>query len=182
MPKSYPIPCTKEEVDALIKEAEDNDFYYTLFMVARTTGRRLGEYYNVKVEDIKFDKNVMETEVKKRRAYVKKEALLREDIAVLLRQFISRRKLKEGDYVFREVKYRAIQHAVTSYASKANIPHKVSFHNFRHYFITELVRKGWHYDEIAKLTGHTSPSTILNYDHALIEDIRAKADEAIQNI
>lgn len=182
MPKSYPVPCTKEEINALIEAAQESEFYYTLFMVAKTTGRRLGEYYALKVSDIDFEKKVMMTEILKRRQRVKKEALLRDDIIPLLKRFIVRNHLKPDDYVFREVGYRQIQNAVSKYAKAAGITHKVSFHNFRHYFITELVKQGWHYDRIAKLTGHSTPGTILSYDHALATDLREEADVAIKDI
>ena len=171
MVKVAPVPCSKEEIDKILESAGDNDFYYTLFTVAKTTGRRLGEYYGVKVEDIDFEKRIMMTNVLKRRAYIKKEAILTEEVAKLLRQYIIRNRLKVGDYVFRKVSYRQIQHAISQYAKKAGTPHKVSFHNFRHYFVTELVRKGWSYDQISKLTGHSSPSTLVFYDSSVASDI-----------
>jgi integrase len=182
MPKKSPVPCTKEEIDALIKEVADNDFYWTLFNLAKTTGRRLGEYYSLKVSDIDFDKNIMMTEILKRRIKVRREAILREDISLMLKQFIARSRLKETDFVFQSMSYRAIQNAVTSAAKKAGINHAVSFHNFRHYFITSLVRKGWKYDEIAKLTGHSTPQTILFYDHALPSETMDKALAGIEDM
>jgi integrase/recombinase XerD len=182
MVKTFPVPCTKEEINALIEASQESEYYYTLFMLAKTTGRRLGEYYSLRVGDIDFEKKVMVTEILKRRQRVRKEALLRDDIIPLLKRFIVRSRLKPEDFVFHEVGYRQIQNAVPKYAKAAGITHKVSFHNFRHYFITELVKQGWHYDRIAKLTGHSTPATILSYDHALATDIREEADIAIKDI
>jgi len=180
--KTPPIPCSKEEIDMILKAAEENEFYYTLFMVAKTTGRRLGEYYQVRVRDINFETNIMMTEVLKRRAKVQKEAILTEDVARLLKQYIARNKLRDFDFLFRKVGYRQIQYAISNYAKKAGVPHKVSFHNFRHYFITELVRKGWHYDKIIKLTGHSNPGTLTHYDHAVASDVKAEALEALRDM
>lgn len=45
MPKTDIIPCTKEEIDALLEATIENDFYYMFFLVAKTTGRRIGELY-----------------------------------------------------------------------------------------------------------------------------------------
>lgn len=182
MPKQIPVPCTKEEIEKIIQQVADDDFYWTLFNLAKTTGRRLGEYYALKVDDIDFNRNIMTTWILKRRARVKKEAVLRADVALLLRQFIIRNGLKENDYVFRAKAYRSIQNAVTSAAKKAGINHPVSFHNFRHYFITSLVKQGWHYDQIAKLTGHSTPSTILFYDHAQASDMIEMAQQGIKNM
>jgi hypothetical protein len=45
MPKSEIIPLTKEEMDKLMDVSIENDFYYMFFLVAKTTGRRIGELY-----------------------------------------------------------------------------------------------------------------------------------------
>ena len=71
---------------------------------------------------------------------------------------------------------------VKKYAKKSNIPHNVSFHNFRHYFITSLVKKGWSYDKIAKLTGHSSVGTLAHYDHSVASDIQEDALNALNDM
>ena len=224
MVKTIPVPCSKEEIDRIIDAAAGDEFYYTLFMVAKTTGRRLGEYYGepemktigrkplikngepqldkngkpkmvdikertgryiggVQVKDINFEKGVMMTQVlKKRRNHSGKEAVLTDEVSRLLRQYVLRNKLKDDDYVFRKVSYRQIQNAITSYAKKSNVNHNVSFHNFRHYFVTELYKKGLTYDQIAKLTGHSSPTTLLHYDHSVASELKGKVLDALQGI
>lgn len=182
MPKTDIIPCTREEMDKLIDYSIKNDFYYMLFKVARKTGRRLGEYYDVQVKDIDFERKVMLTKVLKRRQKVFKEALLDDELINLIRKFINREKLKLDDYLFRKVSYREIQHIVTAYAEKCGIPHKVSFHNFRHYFITELSKLGYSHSDIIKLTGHSNTSTLTTYDHTIASDIRDRVIKDIENI
>ena len=86
------------------------------------------------------------------------------------------------DYLFRKVGYRQIQNRIGSYAKKAGIKHKVSFHNFRHYFVTELFKMGWTYDKIAKLTGHSSVGTLVTYDHTVASDLGDKARMDIKDI
>lgn len=182
MPKKEPIPCTKEEMDALIEASIDDEFFYMLFKVARKTGRRLGEYYEVKVKDLDFDRKVMMTQVLKRRKKVEKEAILDDELIYLIKTYIRKNNLKLDDYLFRKVGYRQIQNRVASYARKAGIQHAVSFHNFRHYFVTQLFKKGWTYDKIAKLTGHSSVGTLANYDHTVASDLGEKAREDIKDI
>jgi len=182
MVKSIPIPCTKEEMDNLITATIADDFYYMFFQVARKTGRRLGEYYGVQVKDIDFDRRIMMTQVLKRRARVQKEAILDDELMILIQRYILKNNLKLEDYLFRKVSYRQIQNKVKYYAKKANIDHNVSFHNFRHYFVTELFRAGWTYDKISKLTGHSSVGTLALYDHTVASDIAGEAREAIKNL
>jgi len=182
MPKTNPIPCSKEEMDKIIDASINDDFFYMFFKVARKTGRRLGEYFDVKVKDINFERGIMMTKVLKRRQKIEKEAILDEELMQLIKRYISREKLKLEDYLFRKVGYRQIQNRVTFFAKKAGITHKVSFHNFRHYFVTELFKKGWTYDKIAKLTGHSSVGTLVNYDHTVASDLAKEAREDIKDI
>ena len=182
MVKTNPVPCSKEEMDAIINASIDDDFFYMLFKVARKTGRRLGEYYEVKVKDLDFERRIMMTQVLKRRKKVYKEAILDEELIMLIKRYISQHQLKLDDYLFRKVGYRQIQNKIKFYSKKAGINHKVSFHNFRHYFVTELFKKGWTYDKISKLTGHSSAGTLASYDHTVASDLGEKAREDIKNI
>jgi len=182
MPKTEPIPCTKEEMDAILNAAMEDDFFFMLFKVARKTGRRLGEYFDVQVKDVDFDKRIMMTKVLKRKKKVMKEAILDDELIYLIKSYVQRHKLKLEDYLFRKVGYRQIQNKIVSYSKKAGIKHKVSFHNFRHYFVTELFKKGWTYDKIAKLTGHSSVGTLVNYDHSVASDIAVEARADIMDI
>jgi len=177
-----PVPCTQEEMNALIMASAENEYIYTLFMVAKTTGRRISEYYQVQVKDIDFEKGIMMTQVLKRKRKVEKEAVLMPDVAVLLQRWIVKNKFKLDDYIFQKKSKRQIQNLVIKYAKKAGIKHVVTFHNFRHYFVTALFRKGWSYDRIAKLTGHSTPGTLVHYDHAVASDIKEDALEALKGI
>tara|TARA_R100001530_G_scaffold64414_1_gene46275 strand:- start:336 stop:884 length:549 start_codon:yes stop_codon:yes gene_type:complete len=182
MPKSIPTPCTKQEIDSLIEAAIDNDFFYTLFKLAKKTGRRLGEYYEIMVKDIDWENKTVLTKVLKRRKRIEKEALLDDDMIHLLKRFIQKEGLKLDDYLFHKYSYRHIQNRVTHYAKKAEINHPVSFHNFRHYLITGLIKSGMSYDQVSKITGHSSVGTISVYDHSVASDIREKAMDAMRDL
>lgn len=182
MPKTFPVPCTKEEMDKILEAASEDDFFYMLFKVARKTGRRLGEYHDVQVKDVDFDLKIMKTKVLKRRQRIEKDAILDDELVYLIKSYVQRSRLKLDDYLFRKVGYRQIQNRIKSYAKKAGITHVVSFHNFRHYFVTELFKKGWTYDKIAKLTGHSSPGVLASYDHTVATDLAMEAREDIRNI
>lgn len=182
MVKTFPVPCTKEEINKMLDAVVVDDFYYTLFYIAKSTGRRLGELVKVRVKDINYENKTMMTQVLKRRKRVEKEAILDPTAIQLLRKLIGQNKLKLDDLVFGQYKYRTIQKAVEMTAKEAGIPHKVSFHNFRHYFVTELLKQGWSYDRIAKLTGHSTPATLVSYDHAVAADIKEDALEALKRL
>lgn len=225
MPKTQIVPCSKEEIDKIINASIDNDYFYMLFNVAKTTGRRLGEFYGVqkktetgrkiigkkteydmegkeialsktipiyrktnewdygvKVKDVDLDKGIMKVWVLKRRQFIQDETILTPEIVKIIAHYIIKTKKLPEDYLFRDYSYRGIQQGIKSYAKKAGITHKVSFHNFRHYFVTELKRKGWGNDMIAKLTGHKTPSVLSLYDHIVATDIKEKALRDIRDI
>lgn len=188
MVKKPPVPCTKEEMDALLNAAMEDDFSYLLFKVARKTGRRLGEYYDIQVKDIDPERKTMMTKVLKRKQKITKEAILDDDLLYLIQRHINRCALRLDDYLFRwqkkdkAISMRQIQNKVKKYSKMAGIPHNVSFHNFRHYFITELFKIGWSYERISKLTGHSSVGTLAIYDHSVASDIADDARDAIRNL
>lgn len=194
MVKTYPTPISKEEMDKLIEASMEDDFFHMLFVVAKSTGRRLGEYYGVydkklkqwdggvRVKDVNFDNKIMVTRVLKRGKRVEKEALLNDESVRLIKQYVAKHKLKLDDYLFRKCSYRNIEYAVKKYAKKAGIDKNVQFHNFRHYFITQMSRAGWSWDRIAKLTGHSNPGTLVNYDHAVARDVEDDARKILDDI
>lgn len=183
MVKTQVEPMSKEEINSLLLIAKEKDeYYHTLFLLAKTTGRRLGELTQILVKDIDFDKGIMVTQVLKRRKRVEKEAILSPEVVSKLKKYVKNNKLKLDQTVFGNKSHRAIQKAVKVYAAKAGITKNFVFHNFRHYFVTELVRKGWSHDKIAKLTGHANPSTLANYDHAVASDIKEDALKALEDL
>lgn len=183
MVKQKTVPATPNEVQAVLKVAEGVPFYDMLFYIASKTGRRLGEYMSIQVKDIDWEKNIMICKVNKtRRRDVYRDIQLDEKGAYMLKTFIASHALKMEDYPFQAVSERAVQFAVKKYAKKAGLQKNFTFHNFRHYFVTELLKKGWSYDQIVKVTGHRSITSLAWYDHAVPADLRAKLFQAMETM
>jgi len=188
MVKAAPIPCTKEEMNSIIAAAKEDRYAYLLFKVARKTGRRLGEYYDIQVKDFNAEKKIMLTKVLKRKKRILKEAVLNDELVFMIESHIRDCGLQLDDYIFRwqkkdkKISMRQIQNKVKTYSKLAEVPHNVSFHNFRHYFVTELFKLGWSYEKISKLTGHSSIGTLVIYDHSVASDIADDARDAIRDI
>jgi len=219
--KKPPEPLTPEEMDSLITASAGSNFYYMLFNVAKTTGRRIGELYGVEKKEVVGEKEsgkktkkgepvmmkvykytgdyrfgvkvkdivqepdgtaTMKVWVLKRRTYAQDETILQKPVADLVFKYIRRHNLKLDDYVFRGKSYRSIQQAVTSFGKKAGINKNVMFHTFRHFFITHFLKKGWSYNQVAKLTGHKAVGSLASYDHMVPRDLRDKALEDLKGI
>ena len=97
--------------------------------------------FGVQVKDIDFNKNTMKVWVLKRREYVQDESVLIPEVARLVKHYILKNQLKEDDFLFRRYDYRTLQNGIKRFAEKAGIKHNVTIHNFRHYLVTELIRK-----------------------------------------
>jgi len=140
--------------------------------------------YGLKVKDIIFvddGTSIMKTWILKRRNFVQDESIVPREVTNLLKTFIRVNKLTLEDHLFHRVGYRAIQKAVQSYGKKANINKNVSFHSFRHFFITDLLKKGWSHDKIKKITGHKSIMSISSYDHVLTSDLKKQLLEDLDS-
>jgi len=138
----------------------------------------------VQVKDIDFEKGIMKVWVLKRKTDMQDETILTAEAIRVIRAYINRHRLKLEDHLFRKEGrgMRALQKIIKRYGKKAGIEHEITIHNFRHYFITELKRKGWTSEEIIKLTGHKTTTTLAIYDHIVAYDIRDKALEAIKDL
>lgn len=182
MAKKAPDILTSEEVDALVEAASNSGYYYTLFNVAKYTGRRLGEIYNIRVMDIDFENKTIGMMVLKRRARVKKDAVMTDDLAKLIKRYIEKRRLKLEDYLFHKYQKRTIQYAIKKYAKKAGIKKNVMFHSFRHHFVTQLTKRGWTPYQIIQLTGHSNIGGLNPYSHMVLEDVKEDALKTLKEI
>lgn len=140
--------------------------------------------YGVKLKDIDFEKGLMKVWVLKRRQYIQDETILLPEVVRVISGYARKNRLKLEDYVFRRKgrTLRQIQNVLKTYGKKAGVEHSISVHNFRHYFITELKRKGWPNDKIMKLTGHKTAATLSIYDHVLASDIKEDALEDLKDL
>lgn len=138
----------------------------------------------LKVSDLHLDRNIMFTEVLKRRKRVKKECIVVPELVPLFEKHIKKNHLKYDDHVFRipGYSYRTLQKKIGQYARRSGLKKNFTLHNFRHYTITELVRAGLPYSDIQKITGHSSLSTLSSYDHALASDIKDRVMGKLEEI
>jgi len=195
MPKQAPTPLTRAEIDSILQHARATDaFDYMFLRVLRKCGRRLGELYGlyikrehkwkygVIVQDFDFNTNSFETFILKRRSYRRKLAFLDPGTMLLIQRHIKKYKLGPEDHIFRRKSYRALQRLPAKYAKMAGIKKCVMCHSFRHFFITYCKSRGMPYEDIQKLTGHSSLASLSTYDHSDIFIIEKQARSIVANV
>lgn len=138
--------------------------------------------YGVKLKDIDLEEGIMKIWVLKRRKYTQDETVLTAESIRLLTRYIKNNKFRLEDHIFRRRSLRTLQNRIKMYSKKAQIPHEVVLHNFRHYFVTELRRLGWRDEDIKILTGHKSVSSLSTYQHIVASDLKEKVLEDLKNI
>jgi integrase len=174
---------TKEMADKILdaaRKANDEDHLF-LLLLART-GRRLGEILGITPRDINFGDKILWTNIEKtRRAGSRGMAFLDEYTANLLRDFIGSKGLSRDERLFKR-SVRTYQRLPLKYSKLAGLDIYISVHGFRHYVITSLRQLGWSWENIQKVSGHKSVTSLAVYDHTdarLVEGDFRKALEAL---
>lgn len=172
--KKLPPVMSPEEVRALI-DTIDNVKHRTVVVLLYSTGMRLSEISNLKIEDI--DSKAMRIKVVQGKGAKDRYTLLSEAVLQELRAYwlIYRPKVylfngaKEG----RPLSVRSIQKLVQKALTRLGLQHKYySVHTLRHCFATHLVDGGCDLHTVRELLGHSDLKTTARYLHLSSERTR----------
>ncbi len=164
---SLPKVISPEQVGLLIEHGAI--FKHKVFItLLYSTGLRLGEALNLRVEDVEAAS--MRIRVNKGKGKKDRYTLLSPDLLDMLR-FYFRAFRPEGGWVFNG-KYRGkkwsekgAQQAVLEARRAAKLPEFVTAHVLRHCFATHLLQNGTDLVTIQKLMGHKHLKTTARYIH-----------------
>src|SRR3989344_4734569 len=134
-PTKIPVVLSKEEIKDLFK-AIKNPKHMLMIQLMYSSGLRVSELINLKINDLETDKGY---------GFVRKGKGNKD------RMFIIASSLKDD---------------IKKFAELARINKKVSCHTLRHSFATHLIEKGYSVSEVQALLGHKSPETTFVYIHA----------------
>lgn len=151
-------------------------------MLAGLAGMRSGEVRALEVRDVDFDGH----RILLRRALSEDVSLtpksgddrivplipeLEEQLRIAVRSKLPKARIvldENGETPRRQT----ILHAFKKFLKDAGLKER-SFHSLRHYFITELVRRGAGLEAVRMLAGHSKLATTQNYVHATGDDLRS---------
>jgi len=176
MPKKdskLPEVLTKEEVKKMIDSA-DNQKSRLIISLLYSTGLRVSELVNLKVEDVNFaDKSgwVRRGKGAKDRIFVLSDNLGKE-----IQEYLNG---KEHKFIFSKeepLTTRNIQKIIKGTKTRAGISKKVTPHTLRHSFATHLLEQGTDIRLIQTMLGHSSLSTTQVYTHVSSEQIKKVAN------
>jgi len=172
MPKKdnrLPEVLSKDEVKKLI-DSTDNNKSRLIISMLYSTGLRVSELVNMKVEDINFNDST--GWVRKGKGSKDRFFALSKELAAELKEYLNGR---EHIYIFSKEKpltTRNIQKIIRFTKKRAGINKKVTPHTLRHSFATHLLEQGTDIRMIQTLLGHSSLNTTQMYTHISGEQIK----------
>lgn len=169
--KSLPEVLNKEEVKSLIDGA-DNLKSRLIISLLYSSGLRVSELVNLKVEDLNFSDNT--GWVRKGKGGKDRLIGLSSLLCEELKSYMESRGAGNV-YVFSREKpltTRNIQKIIKGTRERAGISKKVTPHTLRHSFATHLLEGGTDIRKIQVLLGHSSLNTTQVYAHVSMDEIK----------
>ena len=159
----------KDEVKLLINSC-DNEKSRLMLSMLYSSGLRVSELVNLKVNDINLNENI---------GWVRKGKGNKDRLFAVSPQLVSDIKdyLKDrgNNYIFSKDKpltTRNIQKIIKATKTRAGINKKVTPHTLRHSFATHLLENGTDIRIIQALLGHSNLNTTQIYAHVSSEQIK----------
>lgn len=162
--KKIPIVLTPKEIKQLISVI-DNDRNKLIVEFIFSTGVRISECINMKINNLNFDEytgNVISGKGNKDRIIILSKKWVED-----YKKYLSNRKI-HSEYLFcnnlgQSLSVDTIQKFLKVYAHKANIDKKISPHTLRHSFATNLLENDVNIRYIQQLLGHANLNTTQIY-------------------
>ena len=171
---------SKQEEQRLIREAyKDRSEHGLLIKTLLTTGTRVSEFCNVRVEDFFFEEQMIL--INKAKGGKSRYVPILPELAQELRTHLGHRSV---GYIFetnRHAAYspRRVQQIVKEKAAKAKIAKRVYPHLLRHTVATFLLERGMPLEQIQKFLGHAKIETTQIYAESTTEMLKENYRKAL---
>ncbi|MGB9677609.1 MAG: tyrosine recombinase XerC [Candidatus Ratteibacteria bacterium] len=146
----------------------------TILELLYSTGIRVGELANLRIDDINFTDEVIKVKGKG-----KKERIVPVGKPALncLIEYIEKRPNKTEKFLFlnkygKKLTERSIERIVKKYTLISGINKRVTPHTIRHTFATHLLDKGADLRTVQELLGHERITTTQIYTHLTVEKLK----------
>ncbi len=177
--RDLPKVLTKEEVRDVIN-AIQNLKHRSIVFLSYSSGLRIGEIIELKIEDLDFERRMIHVRDAKGRK--DRYTILSDKMAVMLKKYL--RNYRPKEYLF-EGQYGG-KYSPTSTnkfwkraLKAAQVKFDYTFHSLRHSFATHLLENGTDIRYIQQLLGHSSSRTTEIYTHVskkYVSNIKSPGD------
>lgn len=172
--KTLPVVLTKEEIHDIFKCVK-NFKYLVIFITAYSSGLRIGEVVNLKVDDIRSATNQIYISKSKSGEYDDRYAMLGEYNLKYLRKYYTIYKpetwLFTGQNIKKHIGKTSVHDAFKKALRDSGVKKEATMHSLRHSFATHLVEDGVNILKIKELLGHSCIHSTMTYIHLASKDI-----------
>jgi len=176
---------TDEEFDAIRKAASSIPRAKHLLDIMETlyhTGQRSGRILDLKWSQVDLKERKIILGESSSKKGVPDEIWINQPLFEILSRLKAERGLQKvvGPYVFQKSNrkpYRSLKTTWKTCCEKAKVT-DARIHDIRHKAITDMGKKGYSLQEIAKVAGHSQISTTMRYTHLRAEDTK----EALESL
>ncbi len=158
--------------------------------IAYTSGLRLSEILNLKIEQVRSGETRITGKGKKTRRvfFTPSSENLLEEYLEEREKPIPRTWITEGksDFIFishnsgydygNPIKKNTVCEIIKKYSDELNLGKRITIHSLRHSYATKLLENGLNIREIQELLGHCDIQTTQNYTHVLRSWLRNKVN------
>lgn len=169
---------TREQILALLRQPDQKTFTgirdYSILILLLETGVRARELCDIKVDDIKWQDNVIKIDGK---GYKQRHVPIQTTVKRQLAKYVQIRGDIETEILFvnidnKPLSKRRIQELCAEYGRKAGINNvRCSPHTFRHTFAKLSVKNGANVFDLQSVLGHTSLEMVRRYVNMFSDDI-----------
>lgn len=177
--RDLPKVLTKEEIRNVI-HAIQNLKHKSIVFLSYSSGLRIGEIINLKIEDLDFERAMIHVRDAKGRK--DRYTIFSDKMAGMLKKYLRHYQPKE--YLF-EGQYggKYSTNSTNKFWKRAlkaaNVTYDFTFHSLRHSFATHLLENGTDIRYIQQLLGHSSSRTTEIYTHVsrrYVSNIKSPGD------
>ena len=182
---------TETQIKAILQDAKKKDEHgrtypllYPLFLLAVSTGMRIGELLGLRVSDVNTETNTIDinkqlttegdsqtlkTYSSSRIIYVQHDILM--TVLESTKEQRDNHELSPEQKVFGTILYQTAANKIYRFMhTSPEVPKGFTFHMFRHFHATQLLLKGVNVKEVSKRLGHKDIGVTLNlYAHWIPE-------------
>ncbi|WP_273854149.1 tyrosine-type recombinase/integrase [Guptibacillus spartinae] len=150
----------------------ERDLFIFTFLI--TTGCRISELLNIKIQDINWDEGTIILPLTKSK--VQRMIFIRPELINALSIYINKNNFNKFDQLFL-MKYYNVRSLLMFYLDKANLPY-ITIHSLRHSFATLMYESNSDVSLIKQMLGHSNIEVTRQYIHPnFIRNISIKNKE-----
>lgn len=160
-----PTKINKQEVNQFMQSILEtgNKRNYAIIGLLRYTGMRISECLNLKFRDI--DLNTRECFIRKGKGNKDRKVFLSTRAVNIIKSYVDTLGggFQDDDLLFKGKEGQLDRTVINKLFKKYS--NKITPHQLRHFFCTELANSGTGIQEIAYMAGHTNTATTMRYTH-----------------